>query len=260
MAPEQALGEDADGRADQFSLGVILFEMLAGRRPYRSLNQVGILGQQLKGPPPQLAEIAPSVSASVEIDEILSKMLATDREQRFVSALEVVEALEAVLLILQPALLIRGSRPDASLGPNALLESPVSSRGKPHSAVSGPQSAPRWGEPRAPNARRLPFSRYLAWLKSSFFAIPVQLLLALGIGVGIGAIVGMIGLVLRAVHRQTEVRVVPSAISESGSVSELAALPSERAPETDVAFARANAPVAFEALSAKYPADASVLI
>ncbi|HMA91706.1 MAG TPA: serine/threonine-protein kinase, partial [Polyangiaceae bacterium] len=254
MAPEQALGEDADGRADQFSLGVILFEMLAGRRPYRSLNQVGILGQQLKGPPPKLAEIAPSVSAAEEIDQILAKMLATDREQRFASAQEVVEALEAVLLVLQPALLIRGSRPDASLGPGALLEPPISSRSAPHSAGSAAQSSPRLGGP-VQNSSRL-----LTRPKSSLFAIPVQLLLALGIGVGIGAIGGMISLVVRAVHRQPEVKVVPSATSEPTSAGELVVVSSERAPETDVAFARANGTAAFEALIAKYPADASVLI
>lgn len=262
MAPEQALGEDADGRADQFSLGVILFEMLLGRRPYRSLNQVGILGQQLKGPPPKLTEIAPTITAAAEIDEVLAKMLATDREQRFSDALEVVEAIEAILLILQPALLIRGSRPDASLGPNALLEGPTSSRGKSGAVGSSPLSSPRWTAPVEPSDTRSAPTR--SRLRSALIAIPAQLLLALGIGVGIGALGGMIGLVVRAMHRQPEARNLPSTSSEPATTGEPTASPSavasERAPETDVAFARANGTAAFEALIAKYPTDASVMI
>jgi serine/threonine-protein kinase len=62
MAPEQALGQTVDGRADLYSLGVVLFEMLAGRRPYSSSTGVGILGQQLSRLPPTVAERAPGIT------------------------------------------------------------------------------------------------------------------------------------------------------------------------------------------------------
>src|SRR5262245_6503097 len=61
MAPEQALGQAVDGRADLYALGVILFEMLAGIRPFSSKSQVGILGQQLSKPPPKFSERAPGI-------------------------------------------------------------------------------------------------------------------------------------------------------------------------------------------------------
>ncbi len=62
MAPEQALGQNVDGRADLYALGVILFEMLSGVRPFSSQSSVGILGQQLAKPPPTFLERAPGIA------------------------------------------------------------------------------------------------------------------------------------------------------------------------------------------------------
>jgi eukaryotic-like serine/threonine-protein kinase len=128
MAPEQALGEVADGRADQYSLGIVLFEMLTGLRPFRGGSPVGILGQQLKRAPPLLADVQPCINAPPSVDQLIQRMLSVEREQRFVSSTAVVEAIEALQLSLQPNQLIRGSRPDASAGLAALGDGPPSSR------------------------------------------------------------------------------------------------------------------------------------
>lgn len=253
MAPEQALGEEADGRADQFSLGVILFELLTGRRPYRSNNQVGILGQQLKGPPPSLSEVAAHLAIPEGLSVIVSKMMATNRAERFDSSREVVEALESMLLVLQPSMLIRGSRPDASPGLGG-LEGPVGSRG----------STPQAGKPNSleNGTDRPSVGRWVAAMRArSGRSLTRQLVVAVLSGVGFGVL--GVGLVLISKSRRIE---IPS--DESGSADEPSSSASGQstqpppvpAPATEVAFARSAGTVALDALLAKYPDDSSLIV
>ena len=97
MAPEQALGQTVDGRADLYALGVILFEMLAGVRPFSSKSQVGILGQQLSKPPPKFSERAPGIVVSPHIEQLVHKLLAREVSDRFQSASEVVAAIDSLV-------------------------------------------------------------------------------------------------------------------------------------------------------------------
>src|SRR5207247_131646 len=77
MSPEQARGESPDGRTDLFSLGVILYEMVAGERP--------------RGDGAAAADDVPRA-----LQRIIRKTLAPDRDQRYSSAAELLEALTAV--------------------------------------------------------------------------------------------------------------------------------------------------------------------
>ncbi len=93
MAPEQVRGSsDIDARADLHAVGVILYELLAGRTPYQGEAFGAIAHEILLGRPPTLALVAP------EVDPVLSalvmKSLASAREQRFQTATEMREALE----------------------------------------------------------------------------------------------------------------------------------------------------------------------
>jgi serine/threonine-protein kinase len=84
MAPEQALGQHVDGRADLYALGVIMFELLTGRRPYVG-PAVGLLGQQLTSPLPKMAAVA-QVAVPPAVEHFVVELLATNAEQRVESA------------------------------------------------------------------------------------------------------------------------------------------------------------------------------
>jgi len=91
MSPEQAAGAVLDARSDIFSLGIVLWELLAGRRLYQGDSE-GELFAQVKR-----AEVPPPRTLRDEIDEglerALMRMLATDRDERFASAAEALEEL-----------------------------------------------------------------------------------------------------------------------------------------------------------------------
>jgi serine/threonine-protein kinase len=102
MAPEQALGQSVDGRADLYALGTMLFEMLAGVRPYSSKSQVGILGQQLANPVPSFAARAPGISIPHSVEQVVQRLLARDPDDRFQTANEVVVAIDQLLMLTAP--------------------------------------------------------------------------------------------------------------------------------------------------------------
>jgi serine/threonine-protein kinase len=97
MAPEQALGQPVDGRADLYALGVILYEMVSGVRPFSSKSPVGILGQQLAKPAPPFAERSPGLLVPPAAEAIAQKLLAKDVPNRFQHASDVVAAIDVLL-------------------------------------------------------------------------------------------------------------------------------------------------------------------
>src|SRR5579864_929802 len=91
MSPEQGHAEPLDERSDLYSLGVIVFEMLAGSKPYRADNPMAIVYKHRKEPVPQL----PSQLAAVQ--PLLQRLLAKSPADRFGSAGEAAGALQATL-------------------------------------------------------------------------------------------------------------------------------------------------------------------
>jgi len=81
MAPEQARGLDVDARADIFSVGVITYEMIAGRRPFGGETNLDALISTLEKEPPPLASSAPD--APPELQRIVTKALRKNREERY---------------------------------------------------------------------------------------------------------------------------------------------------------------------------------
>jgi serine/threonine-protein kinase len=95
MAPEQALGQPVDARADLYSLGVILFEMLTSGRPYEHESKVTLLGMHVAAPIPRMRDRVPQANIPPALDAIVTRLLAKDRAQRFADARELIEALDA---------------------------------------------------------------------------------------------------------------------------------------------------------------------
>ena len=94
MSPEQAAGQEADLRADLYSCGIILFEMIAGRKPFIHDDLVKLLGMQITAPPPRISDVAPDVSVALDLENVIMRVLEKDRDRRFATAAEFREALE----------------------------------------------------------------------------------------------------------------------------------------------------------------------
>ena len=94
MSPEQARGIHVDLRTDIFSLGVVLYEMLAGRAPFNGRTRGDLLVEILTAAPPPLVETAPATPAALET--ILHKALAKDPEARYPSVKEFAAVLKAI--------------------------------------------------------------------------------------------------------------------------------------------------------------------
>ena len=82
MSPEQARGERVDARSDLFSLGIVLYEMIAGRQPFTGVNMLDVVGAILHQEP------TPVTDVPVEVQRILTKALQKDRAARFQTAPE----------------------------------------------------------------------------------------------------------------------------------------------------------------------------
>jgi serine/threonine protein kinase len=92
MAPEQLEGHEADARADLWALGVMLYEMLTGQRPFSGESTASLVGAILKDQPPPVSarrQLTPPA-----LDHVVGRALAKDPEERWQSARDLLDALE----------------------------------------------------------------------------------------------------------------------------------------------------------------------
>jgi serine/threonine protein kinase len=112
MAPEQAGGANIDGRADLYALGVIAYEMLAGKPPFAAADAVAIMTKHLTETPPPLPDTVP-----VEVAALVMDLLQKDPENRPESAARVVERIEA--LSTPPPSAVSGAYPAVEAQPSS---------------------------------------------------------------------------------------------------------------------------------------------
>jgi serine/threonine protein kinase len=120
MAPEQIQGGHVDARTDIYSLGVVLYTMLAGKTPFERNNEMATMMAHVSEPVPPLAQVIPDVTLPNGLDGFVMKCLAKKPEDRF-SSME--EVLVAMKLQGPMAWLSSGSGPHAAMSVQASVSS-----------------------------------------------------------------------------------------------------------------------------------------
>jgi predicted Ser/Thr protein kinase len=107
MSPEQAMGLEVDHRGDIYALGIILYELIAGRVPFDGDHYVAVLHQHLQAEPPAFASFEPPVDVPLALERVVGRCLAKAPEDRYATmeqlARELAAFRETGLILLGPA-------------------------------------------------------------------------------------------------------------------------------------------------------------
>ncbi len=132
MSPEQAQGNEIDGRSDVYGLGVIIYQMLSGQQPYSADTPMGVVVKHITEPVPEILTVLPTLPP--EVDLIIKTALAKDKTKRYATTIDLAKALNLVAF---------GNEGNITFGTNSGLRSGVyatpqkTSRGKTGLAVAG---------------------------------------------------------------------------------------------------------------------------
>ncbi len=149
MPPEQFTGAPIDGRADLFSLGVILYSLATGEQPFPGETMTAVSYKVVHTEPVPPAKLNPAVPARLE--SVILKCLAKNPAERYQTGEEIAQDLAAIRLNAGPAtqhtLAPAFSESDATLGPSAVTISHPPAQAAKTGAAAARQSAP--GPPQA---------------------------------------------------------------------------------------------------------------
>jgi eukaryotic-like serine/threonine-protein kinase len=96
MSPEQCTGKKVDARTDIYSMGVVMYETLIGRPPFKQKSSIDIIRQQIKESPRALSAVAPDVKIPAPLEAIVFRCLSKSPQDRFDSMDELKAALDAL--------------------------------------------------------------------------------------------------------------------------------------------------------------------
>ena len=156
MSPEQGIGQKVDTRADLYALGVMLFEMIAGVRPYARRDDVGILAQQLTLPIPTFGERVPGLVVPRPLERLVMRLLAKRPQERIARAADVLKAIDDY--IAEPAggpdaaEVTKGSEPLPAFALNTELEILVSAADRAKAAAAAASAESATAEPASSEA------------------------------------------------------------------------------------------------------------
>ncbi|HXU71917.1 MAG TPA: serine/threonine-protein kinase [Polyangia bacterium] len=94
LSPEQAMGEEADPRADLYSVGIVLYEMLTGKRPFDAPSKVAIVSMHLTQKAMPVTQAAPEAAVPKWLERVVERAMAKKRDERYASSSELLAALD----------------------------------------------------------------------------------------------------------------------------------------------------------------------
>jgi serine/threonine protein kinase len=125
MSPEQARGLEVDARTDIFSLGIVFYELFAGRPPFEGVNALDVISAILQKEPAPFMQY--QAEAPRELEHILGKALRKDREQRYQTARELLTDLKDLQEELAFAAKLKGSTDSGMRNPGSVVNREVPS-------------------------------------------------------------------------------------------------------------------------------------
>ncbi len=173
MSPEQARGERPDERTDIYSLGVMLYELVAGQPPFDADTTVAVLMQHVTQPVPDIRSIRNDVPD--DLVAVVEKALEKKPENRYQTAAEMANALRAVDRQAQPVAVSAADLDSTLLDSRGLRGDSISSVSRPASVASAP--APGFSQARPAQAKQS--GGIILWIVGAVVAV---LILLLGVG------------------------------------------------------------------------------
>ncbi len=160
LSPEQAQGRPADERSDVYSAGVVLFEMLTGKLPFRGDSDIAVAMQHVSAAPPNPRSLAPDVPEVTAA--AVMKALSKDPADRFQSAAEFAAALRGAPAAAPAAAAASGASAAGAAAAGAAAVGAAHTPPAPQGTRPPPRRMPLPGRARAPrSARRRCWTRLL---------------------------------------------------------------------------------------------------
>lgn len=189
MAPEQASGEEVDARADVYAAGLVIFEVLTGRRAFEEADPGQMLRAHLLKPPPTIRSIDPGLDVDPALEQFVARALSKSPSARFDDGAAMLEAFDEL-----------GPEPVRRVGPrpvdldrtSSVAPTQISTRG------TGPRVAPTSGSPAGGTTITLPQNKM-----PLFFGAGLVALLLMGAGAGV------VYLVMRSSLLETDTTAAP---------------------------------------------------